>query len=426
MSATTRHVIVGGSAAGMAAAQAIAETDPGASITVFSDEKVRPYFRPMIPYVISGTKQLDELLLEGRGPYRAGGIDVRLDFPVEAVDTAHRTVRAGGESHPYDRLLLATGSRARVPRDLAGAGAEGVYTLRYYSDAQGMAARCTTAKRAVMAGGGLLNLKATFALRERGVDVTLVVSSPAILSQLMEPEDSALLREAILAAGVKIVAGTSVKGVLSGKDGVTGVALDGGKELPCDLVCIGKGVEPIVDYLVGSGIALERGIVVDRHCETSAPGVFAAGDVGVTHNPITGEPVVTGLWTNAAEMGRCAGRNMAGARTAYSGTFGILNATQIGTLPFVSMGIVHTGAGGYETHVASAPGQYRKVVFSPDGARLVGAIFIGSIERAGLYRYIIRESRPIAKIKDKMLSHTLHYGDLLPSSPRHASTGTGG
>lgn len=422
MGAATRYVIAGGSAAGMAAAQAIAETDPGASITVFSAEKVRPYFRPMIPYVISGAKQLDELLLEGRGPYRAGGIDVRLDSPVEAVDTARRTVRAGGESHSYDRLLLATGSKAKIPRDLAGADAAGVYTLRYYSDAQGMAGRCTTAKRAVMAGGGLLNLKATFALRERGVDVTLVVSSPAILSQLMEPEDSALLREAILAAGVKIVAGASVKGVLAGKGGVTGVALDDGSELPCDLVCIGKGVEPIVDYLAGSGIALERGIVVDRHCETSAPGVYAAGDVGVTHNPITGEPVVTGLWTNAAEMGRCAGRNMAGARTAYTGTFGILNATQIGTLPFVSMGIVHTGAGGYETHVAAAPGQYRKVVFSPDGARLVGAIFIGSIERAGLYRYIIRENRPVARIKDKLLSHTLHYGDLLPA-PRTSGTG---
>ncbi len=76
--------------------------------------------------------------------------------------------------------------------------------------------------------------------------------------------------------------------------------------------------------------------------------MFAAGDVAVTHNPITGEPVVTGLWTNAVEMGRCAGRTMAGSRTAYGGTFGILNATQIGALPFVSMGLVHTAAGGYD------------------------------------------------------------------------------
>jgi NAD(P)H-nitrite reductase large subunit len=114
-------------------------------------------------------------------------------------------------------------------------------------------------------------------------------------------------------------------------------------------------------------------------------------------------------------MGRCAGRNMAGSRTAYAGTFGILNATQIGTLPFVSMGIVHTVAGGYETHVSSSPGQYRKVVFSPDGSRLVGAIFIGNIERSGLYRYLIRENRPVGRIRDKLLSHTLHYGDLMPA-----------
>jgi NAD(P)H-nitrite reductase large subunit len=418
MKEATRYVIAGGSAAGMAAAQAIAEADPGGSITIFSDEKVRPYFRPMIPFVISGTKKLDDILLEGRGPYRAGGMEVRLDSPVEAVDTDSGTIQAAGAAHHYDRLLLATGSRAKVPPEIGGTDADGVYTLRYYSDSRAMAERCVSAKKAVMAGGGLLNLKATFALRERGVDVTLVVRSPAILSQLMEPGDSFLLKAAIADAGVKVVTGRSVTEVLSGKRGVTGVLLDSGEELPCDLVCIGKGVAPIVDYLEGGGIDLDGGIVVDRFCETNVPGVFAAGDVGVTSNPITGERVVTGLWTNAVEMGRCAGRNMAGSRTAYTGTFGILNATQIGSVPFVSMGIVHTTGGDFETHVFSSPGQYRKVVFSPDGSRLVGALFIGSIERSGLYRYIIRENRTIERVRDKIIDHDLHYGDLMPAAPR--------
>ena len=418
MKEATRYVIAGGSAAGMAAAQAIAETDPDGSITIFSNEKVRPYFRPMIPFVISGRKKLDDILLEGRGPYRAGGIEVRCDSPVEAVDTASRSIRAAGAVHRYDRLLLATGSRAKVPTEIGGTGADGVYTLRYYSDSIGMAERCASTKKAVLAGGGLLNLKAAFALREREVDVTLVVRSPAILSQLMEPEDCFLLKAAITAAGVKVVTGRSVKEVVSGKRGVTGVLLDSGEELPCGLVCIGKGVEPIVDYLEGGGITLDGGIVVDRFCGTSAPDVFAAGDVGVTSNPITGEPVVTGLWTNAAEMGRCAGRNMAGSPTAYTGTFGILNATQIGSMPFVSMGIVHTTDSDFEPHVHSSPGEYRKVVFSPDGSRLVGALFIGNIERSGLYRYIIRENRNVEGVRDKITAHDLHYGDLMPAAPR--------
>jgi NAD(P)H-nitrite reductase large subunit len=418
MKKATRYVIAGGSAAGMAAAQAIAETDPGGSITIFSNEKVRPYFRPMIPFVISGRSKLDDIFLEGRGPYRAGGIEVKLDSPVEAVDTASRSIQAAGAAHPYDRLLLATGSRAKVPPEIGGTGAEGVYTLRYYSDSLAMAERCASARKAVMAGGGLLNLKATFALRERGLDVTLVIRSPAILSQLMEPGDSFLLKDAIADAGVKVVTGRSVKEVLSGKKGVTGVLLDSGEELPCGLVCIGKGVEPIVGYLEGSGVDLDGGIVVDRFCETSASRVFAAGDVGVTHNPITGERVVTGLWTNAVEMGRCAGRNMAGSPTAYTGTFGILNATQIGSVPFVSMGIVHTTVGDFETQVFSSPGQYRKVVFSSDGSRLVGALFIGNIEKSGLYRYIIREHRDIKGVRDKIIAHDLHYGDLMPASPQ--------
>ena len=105
---------------------------------------------------------------------------------------------------------------------------------------------------------------------------------------------------------------------------------------------------------------------------------------------------MTALWTNAAEMGRCAGRNMAGRPTAYGGTFGILNATQVAEMPFVSMGIVHTADTDYETHVFQAADTYRKLVFTADGERLVGAVFVGDIGRAGLYRHLIRDHTPLS------------------------------
>jgi nitrite reductase (NADH) large subunit len=122
---------------------------------------------------------------------------------------------------------------------------------------------------------------------------------------------------------------------------------------------------------------------------------------------------MTALWTNAAEMGRCAGRNMAGRPTAYGGTFGILNATQVAEMPFVSMGIVHTADTDYETHVFKAADTYRKLVFTADGERLVGAVFVGDIGRAGLYRHLIREHTPLNGLKTIVVEHQLHYGHLL-------------
>ena len=247
-----------------------------------------------------------------------------------------------GERFGYDKIMFATGSRPFIPPEIQGVAAKGVFALRTLSDAQAMAERAAQTNHAVMLGGGLLNLKTAFALLERGLKVTLVVYSPEVLSQLMEPEDALLIRRALEQAGLTIRTGASAVAVISGDNGVTGVALDDGSELACQMVCIGKGVRPNVDYLEGSGIALEKGIVADRYTAASLPDHFTAGDVAVTHDPVTGNPVSTALWTNAVEMGRCAGLNMAGHKTAYSGTFGILNATQVADMPFVSMGVVHT------------------------------------------------------------------------------------
>ncbi len=276
-----------------------------------------------------------------------------------------------------------------------------------------MAERAESTEHAVMLGGGLLNLKAAFALLELGVKVTLVVYSPEVLSQLMDPADAGLIRNALDKAGLKIITGHSAKGIISDKNGVAGVFLDDGSEMPCRMVCIGKGTMPNIDFLSTSEIAIDKGIVVDKYTACNKPDIFAAGDVAVTFEPVTGDRIMTGLWTNAVEMGRCAGYNMTGIKTAYSGTFGIMNATQVADEPFVSMGIVHTKDTAYEVHVNATKSTYRKVVFSPDGERLVGVLFIGDITGAGMYRYVIRGNMQISKIKSHIMNHTLHYGHFI-------------
>ncbi|MBI9086507.1 MAG: NAD(P)/FAD-dependent oxidoreductase [Desulfobacterales bacterium] len=414
MAEPSKYLIVGASAAGMAAAHTIRAHDPQGVVTLLSQEPDPPYFRPMIPFMVSGKKRAEEIAMDGCGPYTAQEITVKTNARVMSVDTKKKSVSLDdAQTFAYEKLLLATGSRPYIPSEIEGTNAPGVFALRTLADARNMAQRVTSTDHAVMLGGGLLNLKAAFALLERGIKVTLVVYSPEVLSQLMEPEDAFLLRKALDKAGLKIRTGASATGVNSGPSGVTGVALDDGTELPCQMVCIGKGVRPNVEFLDGSGVQVENGIVADATTGTSAPDTYTAGDVAVTFDPVTGDRVMTALWTNAVEMGRCAGQNMAGVKTAYTGTFGILNATQVAEEPFVSMGVVHTKGKDLEIHTHRTEATYAKLVFGPAGDRLVGALFIGDITNAGIYRYVIRNKTPVAKFKRQIIDHTLHYGHFL-------------
>ncbi len=420
-----QYVIVGASAAGMAAAQTIRDCDPTGMIHMLSAEADAPYFRPMIPFIISRMKTDRQIFLQGQGPYQASDIGLRLNTRAQKIESTGKTVITdSGETIPFDRLLIATGSSPYVPTDIHGRDNEGVFALRTLDDARRAEQRASKTDHAVMLGGGLLNLKAAFALLERGLQVTLVVYSQEVLSQLMEPDDAHLIRAALDNAGLKIITGRGAISVIANGDGVTGLVLDDGSEMTCQMICIGKGVRPNAGWAEGAAIDIDGGVVVDQFTCSSAADIFAAGDVAVTFDPITGDRMVTGLWTNAVEMGRCAGANMAGRPTAYGGTFGILNATQVAQMPFVSMGIVHTSGSKYDVHTHGGAKFYRKIVFSGDGQRLIGALFIGNISNSGLYRLVIRERMAIDGIKRQLIQHTLHYGDLMcrQTSAGHRAT----
>lgn len=408
------YVIVGGSAAGMAAAEAIKGFDPRGSVCVLSEEADAPYFRPMIPLLVSGKKNAAQMRLMGQGPYQSQDIDVRLNTRVVRIDPAAQQVyTADNTVMPYDRLLIATGSRPIIPRETEGIDADGVMPLRTLADAKRMAERARPSRLAVVLGAGLLGMKAAMALQQRGLAVTMVEKEEEILPWLMESDAGGRIRRALEDAGVAVITGSTIKAVKTNAQSVCGVVLDNGRELACQLVCIGIGVEPNTACLKNSGIRVDVGVVTDTHTACSAPNVFAAGDVAVTFDSITGEPVITGLWTNAAEMGRCAGINMTGRSKVYGGTFGILNATQVARMPFVSMGIVHTAGTDCEVHVNASSAAYRKLVFSPEGDRLVGALFVGDIANAGVYRAVIQQRLAVNGLKNVVIKHRLHWGHLM-------------
>ena len=411
-----KYLIVGSSAAGMAAAEALRTYDPFGTLCIVSEEIDSPYYRPMIPYLISGKKEVSQIYLKGQGAFQHNNLDIRLHSRATALHPSERVVQiASGDTIRFERLLIATGSRPYIPSDIIGADISGVYALRTLDDARRISTSTVNTKHAVMLGGGLLNLKAAFALLACNIKVSLIVYSPEVLSQLMEPEDAFLIRRALDSAGLEILTGVNAQQIIGSSNGVKAVVLDNGTEIECQMVCIGKGVRPNVEWLTDSGIRLAEGVVVDRYTKTNIDGVYAAGDVAVTFDPITEEPIMTGLWTNAMEMGRCSGRNMAGKPTQYGGTFGIMNATQVAEMPFVSMGIVHTQGKDIEVHRSQTPFGYRKLIFAPDESRLVGALFVGDIGKSGMYRSLIREKTDISSIKKNIINHTFHYGHMLYS-----------
>jgi len=409
-----KYLIVGASAAGMAAAHTIRQYDRDSSIGIFTDEMDSPYFRPLIPFLISGKKKASDMFMTGSGLYVEKDISINTGMRVAGLNISAKQISLSNRSTvSWDKILLATGSSPFMPYNIEGLDTQGVFALRTLSDARLMAKLVEQSNQVVMLGGGILNLKTAFAFLEKGLKVTLVVYSPEVLSQLMEPEDALLIRKALDEAGLDIITGVNVTAVQSEKGKVKSVILDNGVELPCQMVCVGKGVKPNVDFLADSKISVNKGIVADTYTACNVPDVYTAGDVAVTFDPISGTPMQTALWTNAVEMGRCAGKNMAGIKTAYSGTFGILNATQVADVPFVSMGTVHINQTDLEVYRYHTDKSYRKLIFSADGNQLLGAVFVGNIQNAGLYRYVIREKMKTNHIKQYIIDHRLHYGHLL-------------
>ncbi len=409
-----RHVIVGASAAGMAAAEAIRKRDPAAEIVVLTDERHPPYYRPLIPYLLYAGKTPAEIVREPRlTPAR---LELLSNAHAARLDPAARClVLADGSTLSYDRLLLATGARPLRP-EVAGLNGPGVFTLRTWDDALGLAAAAQGARSAVILGAGRIGLKSAFALRHLDLRVTVVEQLDRLVPQQLDPPGAAIFAQAVAQAGIETVLGHTLVQVQRRGAAVTSVVLDDGRQIDADLVVVGVGVRANLDLALTGGLSAGRGLLVDAHLRASAPDVYAAGDVVETTDIVTGEAIVSGIWTNAAAMGRVAGDNMAGGESTYLGGFALLNAMELGGLPVISVGAIHRAPGdGVEVFAERRGLNYRKLVFQ--GNRLIGLMLVGEVERAGVYQALIRERADVSGLRRELIGPRFHYGHYLHSRP---------
>jgi nitrite reductase (NADH) large subunit len=399
------YVIIGGGVAALGAIDGIRSIDTKGKITLVTNESFPPYSRPGISYWLSGKLADRGMPLRDEAFYREAGVTILTDTRAVGLDTKMKKVvtdRAG--TIAYDTLLLATGGIPIFPPIEGTEGADMVFTFTTYNDAMTISGKKEKIKRAVVVGGGLIGLKAAEALNDIGIAVTVVELMDRVLSLAFDKAAGDLMKRRLEKAGITVITGDSVKAVTTKDGAVSAASLASGKKIDTDALVVAIGVRPDTALAAGAGITVNRGILVDQYLMTSAGDVFAAGDVVEAYDLAAKDRRVTPILPNASRQGRQAGRNMAGAAESYEGGLP-MNSIGFYGLSSISVGLVNPPEGaGYRvvTRLDEKADIYRKLIFS-DG-RLVGAVLVGDVARAGIFFGLVRDGTPVTGLEERMLS----------------------
>ena len=406
------YVIVGGSAAGINAIEAIRSEDKEGKITLISDEKFSLYSRCLITYFLAGTLAEDKLKYRSSDFYEKERVDALLGVRAKRLlPEKRKLILDNGKEITYDKLLIATGASPKMV-EVPGSDKQGILGLRTYHDAKLINGRLDKVKKVSILGGGLIGLRAAYSLHARNKEVKVIVKSNQVLSQMLDRGAANFIRKKIEQKGIQVMTGLAAVEFLGGKE-VTGVVLDDGRRVDCELVVVGKGVRPNLELVKGTEIKTDYGIIVDDHLQTNLPNIYAAGDVAQAKDLITGQSTITALWPCAVAQGRVAGLNMAGKKLKYDGSLA-MNSVEFFGLPVISMGITRPKEKEYEQLVKEDEKNfvYKKVVLRKN--RLQGIILVNRIEQAGVIGILMRKKVDVSPIKAMLLEDRFDFAKILP------------
>lgn len=393
-----KYVIVGVGVAGIEAAREIRKKDRQGEILMISAD-AQIHSRCMLHKFIAGErdeKGLDFTELDFFEKYQIqwkSGVTVTKVCPGEKEIILDDGVHIG-----YDKLLLANGADSFIPPVGDLRKASNVYGLRNLTDAKAIVKEAEGAREVLVIGSGLVGLDAAYGLLERGKKLTVVEMADQILPVQLDAHGAAAYQELFEKAGVRFVLGRKASEAVCGTDGrIRKVTLDNGEELACDLVIAAAGVRPSLACLEGSGIDCERGVMVDSRMRTSKEDVFAAGD-------ITGR---SGIWPNAADQGRTAGRNMCGVEAEYTDTYAMKNTINFFGLVTLCVGRIRPEEGD-DIRVKEDRTQYKRVILK-DG-KVEGVLLQGNIAHAGTWQYLIKNRIDVSGIEKDIFD--VSYADF--------------
>lgn len=311
-------VIIGANLAGGVAALTLREEGFDGKVVLIGAEPHPPYERPPLSKkYLHGEKSLAEITLRPLAYYAEQNIETRLGVWARRVDPQAKVVELeNGERIPYDKVLIATGVRNRslaVP----GANLPGIYSLRDVADADVIRKEGVAGRKAVLIGMGFIGSEVAATLRQLGVEVAVVEPLKLPLAHILGEEMGRVFESFHREHGVQMYFEESATG-FEGDNRVRRVVTKSGRQLECDFVVVGVGVEPVTEVIAGTGVKLDNGIVVDEYCQTNIEGIYAAGDVARHYHPLVGRHIRVEHYQNAISQGQAAARNMLGKQQPYA------------------------------------------------------------------------------------------------------------
>ena len=317
LASTSKHpssvLIVGGGAAGLAAADMLRREGYSGPVTMISADGAPPCDRPNLSKdFLAGTASEDWIPLRPAEWYAERKVELILNTRVASLDTQQRRISTeDGKTYEYGALLLATGADP-VKLPLEGASPSQVLYLRSFADSKAIVARAASAKQAVIVGASFIGLEVAASLRSREISVHVVAPEQVPMEKVLGPEIGAFIRSLHESHGVVFHLGQTIKQVDGNK-----VLLTSGQTIEADFIVLGVGVRPSLALAEQAGLSIDRGIIVDEYLETSALGVFAAGDAVRWPDPHTGEKIRVEHWVVAERQGQTAARNILGIREPF-------------------------------------------------------------------------------------------------------------
>jgi ferredoxin-nitrate reductase len=377
-----RLVVVG---TGMAALEAVEEvvvrSEPGAwRVTMLGEEPDAPYNRMLLSKLLAQEVGPGGLELRPAPWFAKHQVEVLGGCPAVRIDLDRRRVVDGdGRAHPYDALVLATGSRPTVP-PVPGAEDPGVLAFRTLADVAAIERASAGARAAAVIGGGLLGLEAAAGLRLHGLRVSVIEAAPHLMPQQLDASAGAMLASALERLGIHSVCGTGAS-----RCSPDGVELDSGETVAAELTVVAAGVRPEASLAKDAGIEVGRGILVDDEMRTSAPSVWAVGECAEHRG------TVYGLWAPVAAQARVAGASVSGDPAAFHGEVPATNL-KVGGVDLFAGGRSEAGDGDELVWIDGRRGVYRKLIL--DGERLSGAILLGDVSGARELSALLRSGEP--------------------------------
>jgi len=392
-----KYLIVGSSVAAVSAVKALRKADPDGSLAIISEELNPTYSRPLIYELLCKKMKEKEITFCEPGFFNIFKVEPILGIKALSLHTGACNVHlSNGEEIGYGKLLIATGGKPIAP-PVQGVDLKNVFTFTSLGDVKKMGRSLSGVQTCLVIGGGLIGLQVSEAFLKMGKKVHIVELLDRLLAPILDKEGSAIAQEVLTKQGAIIHTSVAAQEILGGKNKkVRAVKLSNGEEIPADLVVVAVGVRPNTELVKGINITINKGIMVDKHMETSLKGIYAAGDVAEGLDIVINacRPILT--WSNAYAQGKIAGANMAGDKIEFQGGLA-QNTLKHFDVSFASAGLHTPPEGqGYKILSELSPNRifYKKLVVKDD--KVAGLIGIGKpVERSGVFQGLIKSGTSV-------------------------------